>query len=160
MSFQLESAAFQHNEPIPVRHSGDGEDVSPALSWSGVPSGTQEFALICDDPDAPTPQPWVHWVIYKIPGTVTGLPEGYPTDARVESPVTALQGLNSWLEGETIGFRGPLPPPGHGTHHYHFKLYALDSELDLPAEVDKSTLQQALSGRVLGEAELIGTFER
>jgi hypothetical protein len=160
MSLQLQSPAFTSGKPIPTRHTGDGDDVSPSLNWSNVPGGTREFALICDDPDAPTDEPWVHWVIYGIPGENRVLPEGIPPDKQLTSPVSAMQGRNSWPDGQTIGYRGPAPPKGHGTHHYHFKLYALDGKLSLDPGVDKSGLLNAMSGHVLGEGELVGTYER
>jgi len=160
MSMTIQSSAFQNGASIPKKHTGDGVDVSPPLAWSGVPAGTREFALICDDPDAPTPQPWVHWVIYHIPPEATGLPEGVPTATRIEQPVHALQGRNSWSSGGTTGFRGPAPPPGHGIHHYHFRLYALDSPLGLNAGIDKPTLLSAMQGHILAEAELVGTYSR
>ena len=125
----VRSTAFDDGQPIPKKFTEDGQDVSPPLAWDGGPEGTKELALICDDPDAPSREPWVHWVIYKIPATVRGLPEGLPTDASLESRSSAMQGKNSWPDGRTIGYRGPAPPPGR-VHHYHFKVYALDRELD------------------------------
>ena len=160
MTMNLTSAAFSEGQPIPRKYTGDGHDVSPPLSWSNVPEGTKEFVLICDDPDAPTREPWVHWVIYKIPANVTSLPEGVPKKENLEEPAGALQGKNSWPSGQTIGYRGPAPPPGHGTHHYHFKLYALDTELDVPPGLDKNLLLKAMEGHVIGRGELVGTYER
>src|SRR5206468_2370544 len=106
----------------------DGQNVSPPLSWSGAPAGVKEYALIMDDPDAPRPQPWVHWVIYHIRGDVTSLPEAVPPDESLATPPGAHQGKNTW---ERIGYGGPAPPKGHGTHHYHFRVYALDTSLSL-----------------------------
>ncbi len=123
MSLTLSSTAFAGGKPIPRRHSGDGEDLSPPLSWSGVPSSARELALIVDDPDAPTKEPWVHWVIYKIPVGTEGFAEGVPPIGHPGYPPTALQGKNSW---GSFGYRGPAPPKGHGVHRYFFKLYALD----------------------------------
>jgi Raf kinase inhibitor-like YbhB/YbcL family protein len=160
MGMTIQSTAFGNGQPIPQKHTGDGQDVSPALAWQGVPDGTRELALICDDPDAPTPQPWVHWVIYKLPPTVPGLPEGVPPSSRLESPVAAVQGRNSWPGQQSVGYRGPAPPAGHGVHHYHFKLYALDAELDLQPGSDKSALLRAMQGHVLAEAEVVGTYSR
>ena len=153
----IKSPAFADGQPIPPRHTVNGADVSPLLRWTGVPDEARELALICDDPDAPTPQPWVHWLIYKIAADTTGLPEQVPPAARLEAPVGALQGLNSW---QTIGYRGPAPPPGYGTHHYHFKLYALDATLDLAEAIDKPALLKAMAGHILAEGELVGTYER
>lgn len=157
MPIQIKSTAFDHDSPIPKRHTEDGEDLSPALAWSGVPSGTKELALIMDDPDAPRPEPWVHWVLYKIPATTQGLPEGVPRDAKLKSPAGALQGKNTW---GTVGYRGPAPPKGHGVHHYHWKLYALDKALELGPGADKAGLLAAIKGHELGMGVLIGTYER
>ena len=160
MSLTLTTTAFPAGAPIPKKYTGDGADVSPALAWSGVPAGTRELALICDDPDAPTPQPWVHWVIYKLPADATSLPEAVSPSQQISQPVAALQGRNSWSSGRTIGYRGPAPPPGHGTHHYHFRLYALDAPLSLQPAIDKTALIAAMQGHILAEAELVGTYSR
>lgn len=157
MSVTLRSPAFTDRSAIPRRHSGDGEDLSPPLSWSPLPAGTRSLALIVDDPDAPSDEPWVHWLIYNIPATLAGLDEGIPQQAQPAQPAGVTQGLNSW---GSPGYRGPAPPRGHGTHHYHFKLYALDAQLDLPQGLDKHTLMSSLSGHILGHGELVGTYER
>ena len=144
---KLTSTAFADGERIPKVHAyrPEGQNEVPGLSWSGVPSGTEELALIVDDPDAPVENPWVHWVVYKIPADAT------------EVPPSALEGKNDF--GGT-GWGGPLPPEGHGTHHYHFKLYALDTQLDLGAGATKTELLDAVEGHVLDQAELIGTYSR
>ncbi len=162
---KLTSPAFEAGQPIPAEHTEDGDDVSPPLEWSGVPEGTKELALICDDPDAPRPDrpakdPWVHWVLYKIPADANGLPEGVAQTARLDDPRGALQGKNSWPKGQTVGYRGPAPPKGSGRHRYFFKLYALDGQLELGPEDDKRALLEAMSGHVIGRGELIGTYER
>jgi Raf kinase inhibitor-like YbhB/YbcL family protein len=159
MKFNLTSTAINNYAIIPKKFSGEGDDVSPPLAWDGAPAATKEFALICDDPDAPTPQPWVHWVIYGIGPDVRALPEGVKSNVpELQEPTVARQGKNSWPSGVTTGYRGPLPPSG--THHYHFKLYALDRKLDLPANATKQQLLDAMKGHVLAEAELVGTYER
>lgn len=160
MPIQISSPAFAAGQPIPKKHTGEGQDVSPQLQWSGVPEGTKELALICDDPDAPTREPWVHWLIYKIPADRKGLPEGIMKQPRLTDPPGAMQGLNSWPKGENLGYRGPMPPPGHGTHHYHFKLYALKDALAVEPGLDKNALLAKMQGHVLAEGELIGTYER
>lgn len=161
MKIEVTSTAFGPGKPIPKKYTGEGQDVSPPLAWSAVPEGTKEIALICDDPDAPTPQPWVHWVIYKIPAEAGGLPEGIARTASLSQPAGALQGTNSWPEGQNnIGYRGPMPPPGHGVHHYHFKLYALDAPLSVAPGLDKSGLLRAMDRHVLAEGVLTGTYER
>ncbi len=157
MSLTVSSSAFGHNEAIPTKYTGEGQDVSPALSWSGVPAGTRELALICDDPDAPRAEPWVHWVIYKIPPGGTGLPQNVAKTETLATPAGAVQGTNSWGR---VGYGGPMPPPGHGVHHYHFKLYALDSPLDLGPGATKDELLAAMQGHILAQGELVGTYER
>jgi Raf kinase inhibitor-like YbhB/YbcL family protein len=155
MGMTIQASAFAPGGKIPAKFTADGQDVSSALSWSGLPAGTKELALVCDDPDAPTPEPWVHWIIYKLPGDATGLPENVPTTEKLSAPAGAVQGKNSWGR---IGYGGPSPPPG--LHHYHFKLYALDAPLDLASGADKKRLLAAMKGHVLAEAEVVGTYER
>jgi Raf kinase inhibitor-like YbhB/YbcL family protein len=157
MSLIVRSAAFSDGKPIPRRHTGDGEDLSPPLSWSGLPAGVSELAMIVDDPDAPTQEPWVHWVIYKIPATEQGLVEGVPPVPGPGFPATAIQGKNSW---GSAGYRGPAPPKGHGVHRYFFKLYALDQSLDLPEGLDKAGLLKAIEGHIVAHGELMGTYQR
>ena len=146
---KLTSSSFDRDAPIPAKYTGEGADVSPALAWSGAPSGTKELALVCDDPDAPRPTPWVHWVLAKIPATTTSFAEG----------VTGIgvEGVNDFGRN---GYGGPLPPKGHGTHHYHFKLYALDVPVDARMGLTKDELLAAMKGHVVAEAEIVGTYER
>jgi len=157
MTMTIRSDAFDEGRPIPRRYTEDGEDVSPPLTWSGQPEGTRELALIVDDPDAPTPEPWVHWVIYKIPVSVQHLPEGLPQTPTLKTPPGALQGKNSW---SGVGYRGPAPPRGHGTHHYHFRLYALDAPLQATQGMDKGSLVRHMQGHTLARVELVGTYQR
>ncbi len=153
----VSSSAFAAGGRIPeiYAHAPEGRNVSPALSWTGVPPGARELALIVDDPDAPRPEPWVHWVLYGIPVSAGGLSEGASSGPGL--PPGAQEGDNDFGER---GWGGPLPPPGHGTHHYRFKLYALDTELDLQAGATKDELLRAMKGHVLAEGELVGTYER
>lgn len=160
MAITVTSSAFTQGQPIPKKYTGEGADVSPPLSWSGVPEGAKELALICDDPDAPTKEPWVHWVIYRIPATATGLPEGVPREPRLQNPAGALQGKNSWPGGENMGYRGPMPPPKHGVHHYYFKLYALSAPLTVEPGLEKNSLLKQTKERVVAEGVLMGTYER
>ena len=160
MSIKITSSAFASGQQIPKKYTGEGDDVSPPLAWSDLPERTQELVLICDDPDAPTHDPWVHWVIYKLPVNLTGLPEGVAKQARLKNPAGVLQGQNSWPKGENIGYRGPMPPRGHGTHHYHFTLYALEAKLPVEPGLDKKTLLQEIENHVLGKGELVGTYQR
>ena len=158
MAIEITSTAFAHGEPIPKKYSGEGVDVSPPLSWSALPDATEQLALICDDPDAPTATPFVHWLIYGIPAAATGLSEDFNGAAsRARELVGAAEGENSF--GET-GYGGPMPPPGDGKHHYFFKLYALDSDLALKPGLDKQSLEKAIRGHILGKGELMGTYER
>ncbi|MBI4719111.1 MAG: YbhB/YbcL family Raf kinase inhibitor-like protein [Planctomycetes bacterium] len=157
MAIAVSSPAFAANGVVPKQHTGDGDDVSPRLTWTGVPANAKELALICDDPDAPTPQPWVHWVIYKIPAGATGLPEAVAKTAAPNAPAGALQGKNSW---GSLGYRGPAPPRGHGVHHYHFRVYALDTALDVKSGLDKDQLLAAMKGHIVAQGELVGTYQR
>jgi hypothetical protein len=149
ITMDLESTVFQHEQPIPQKYSREGENVSPPLSWSGAPEQTQEYVLICDDPDAPRPEPWVHWVVYNISADTTQLAEG---NGRSFS-----EGMNSWDE---TGYGGPLPPEGHGRHHYHFKIYAIDTNLDLEPGATKEEVLKAMEDHIVAQGELIGTYER
>lgn len=157
MTIKITSTAFKLNEPIPKQYTGDGRDISPPLRWDNIPPETKEIVLIMDDPDAPRKDPWVHWLIYKLPPALRELPEGVARDARLKEPAGALQGNNSW---GAPGYRGPAPPKGHGVHHYHFKFYALRTALDVKEGLEKETLLSKMKGHVLAEGELIGTYER
>jgi hypothetical protein len=152
--FSLTSSAFEPDAPIPARFTCDGEDVSPELSWEGVPEGTQSLALIMDDPDAPAGT-FTHWVAYDIRSGARGLPENVEKTERPANGAGGTQGRNSFGD---IGYGGPCPPSG--THHYRFQLYALDQRLDLAPGASKQQLLVALEGRVLGEALLVGTYQR
>jgi len=155
----VSSTAFQQGKPIPKKYTADGEDVSPPLAWSGLPAGTKQLALICDDPDAPRTEPWVHWVIYAVPPETGSLPEGLPRSERLANPPGALQGRNSWPT-DNLGYRGPAPPRAHGPHRYFFKLYALDTALALKPGLSKDELLAAIKGHVLAEGQLLGTYDR
>ena len=154
LSIQLTSPAFAEGSSIPVKHTCDGEDVSPPLSWSVLPEGAKGIALISDDPDAPGGT-WVHWVLYGLPPDLTGLPEAVPTSEETLQG-TARQGRNDF--GRT-GYGGPCPPRG-ATHRYLFKLYALDTELDLRPGAKKEDLLRAMEGHILGQGQLMGRYQR
>jgi Raf kinase inhibitor-like YbhB/YbcL family protein len=155
VALTLTSGAFAAGSGIPSKHTCDGADVSPSLSWSGAPAGTVAFALIADDPDAPAGT-WVHWVLFNLPGNLTGLPEGVSkTDQLVDFGGT-LQGRNDFRR---IGYGGPCPPPGK-PHRYFFKLYALNAALPLKAGATKQEVERAMRGHVLAETSLMGTYAR
>jgi len=153
MAFELQSPAFSSGGEIPVRHTCDGQDLSPLLRWTDPPSKTKSFALIADDPDAPVGT-WVHWVLYGLAATLRELPEGVP--ARDTVPGIGAQGVNDFRKA---GYGGPCPPRGPA-HRYFFKLYALDTELALPPRKTKAELLKAIEGHVLGQAELMGRYKR
>jgi len=157
MTITLSSNAFEAGKPIPQKHTADGQNLSPALTWSNLPEGTQQLALIIDDPDAPRDEPFVHWVLYGIPAAIEELPEGIPKEETLSEPIQGVQGTNDFGQ---IGYGGPAPPRGHGTHHYHFTLYALDDSPDLKAGLTKQDLLKAIDGHVLARGELVGTYER
>jgi Raf kinase inhibitor-like YbhB/YbcL family protein len=157
VAFEIRSKAFSASEKIPREYSGEGKDISPPLLWRDVPKGTQEFALICEDPDAPQDTPFVHWIAYKIPANVTELPQNLPKQKKLAKPVAILQGVNSF---DKIGYGGPMPPKRHGTHHYHFRLLALDSPLPEMPGLDIDEFKKLVAGHVLEQVEVIGTYER
>lgn len=152
MAFEISSPAFKSGEAIPSNFSCDGRDVSPALTWSNPPAGTQSFALIMDDPDAPIGT-WVHWVIFNIPASTRDLKEGTSTEPQLSDG--SIQGKTS---AGSSGYHGPCPPSG--THRYFFKLYALDTMLDLSSKADKKDVLAAMEGHILATVELMGTFSR
>ena len=153
MPFELTSTAFTQGEPIPVKYSCDGEDVSPPLAWGDPPEGTQSFVLIMDDPDAPVGT-WDHWIVFNIPAEVHELPENMPAGMKF-GDVAATFGKNSWGRSN---YGGPCPPGG--THRYYFKFYALDTTLPPDENMDKKQLLTAMEGHILAETELMGTYTR
>jgi Raf kinase inhibitor-like YbhB/YbcL family protein len=153
---QLTSSVFEHQASIPKRFTCEGEDLSPPLSWSGVPATARALALIVDDPDAPDPaapkMTWVHWVLYNIPADTTHLDLGVAPTAL---PAGTLQGRNDW---KRTGYGGPCPPIGR--HRYFHKLYALDAKLPDLKNPAKDQLLKAMDGHVLAQAELVGTYQK
>lgn len=150
---QIETGAFEPAGTIPQRYTCDGEDLSPSLSWSEPPAGTQSLILICDDPDAPSGT-WTHWVLFNIPAMARSLPEGIPADPLVEGAGT--HGANSWRH---LGYGGPCPPEG-SAHRYQFQLYALDISLDLEPGASRSEVAKAMKDHVLAEGQLLGRYSR
>jgi Raf kinase inhibitor-like YbhB/YbcL family protein len=150
---RVESSAFSHQEPIPSQYTGEGEDVSVPLSWSDAPDGVRSFAVICHDPDAPLCKPgsygFVHWAVYNIPASVTRLEEG---------------GADRYTNGQNDfgknGYAGPMPPEGHGTHHYYFWVLALDRETDLEPGLTMWELLERIEPHVIGMNRLVGTYRR
>ena len=149
---ELVSSAFQQGGGIPKKFTGEGDDVSPPLSWSNFPEGTKSFALICHDPDAPLVTPgaygFVHWVLYNIPASVTQL---------AEDETSYTGGANNF--GST-GYGGPMPPEGHGLHHYFFWILALDSESEFEPGLSLEELLRAIEPNVIGMNRLVGTYSR
>jgi len=156
MSLTLNSPAIRQNGEIPAHYTCDGDDVSPPLSWSGVPAGAKSLVLIVDDPDAPDPKAprmtWVHWVMYNIPPGTTGFAEGV---AAKNLPEGTLEGINDF---KRTGYGGPCPPIGR--HRYFHKLYVLDTVLPDLGRPTKAKLEGAMRGHILMQAELIGTYQR
>ncbi len=150
---ELKSSAFTEGTNIPRKHTCDAEDVSPLLRWDNAPAGTQAFALIADDPDAPVGT-WVHWVIYDLPAETKELAEGTAKSENLDHG--AKQGMNDFRR---VGYGGPCPPPGL-PHRYFFKLYALDTTTNLKPRATKQQLLDAIKGHVLGEAQLVGRYGR
>ncbi len=145
----VRSEAFSEGAPIPPRYAGDGENVSPPLTWGEVPAGTREVVVLCEDPDAPMQKPFSHWVMVGISPSVHRLDEGVTRGAH--------PGTNS---AHKQGYMGPMPPPGHGVHHYHFEVFALDAPLSLGAKPTRDDVLEAMKGHVLACGETVGTYER
>ena len=153
MAFELTSDSFKPGEAIPKKHTCDGSDASPPLAWTESPAGTQSFALICDDPDAPAGT-WVHWVVWDVPPSARSLPEAVSPSAKLEDGTR--QGTNDFKK---TGYGGPCPPRG-APHRYFFKLYALDTVVGLAPGGSKAALEKGMQGHVLGQAELMGRYGR
>ncbi|MEN6375976.1 MAG: YbhB/YbcL family Raf kinase inhibitor-like protein [Smithella sp.] len=151
-AMKITSSVFTESSNIPSKYTCDGQDISPPLEWKDAPEGTNSFALISDDPDAPAGT-WVHWVAFNIPPTVTKLEENIKHDKEFKNGMR--QGNNDWPR---IGYGGPCPPSG--THRYYFKLYALDAMLDIKPGATKEQLLKAMKGHVLAEARLMGKYKR
>lgn len=153
MAISINSSAFNNNGEIPSQYTCEGKDSSPPLAWSGIPNGAKSLALIVDDPDAPDPaapkMTWVHWVLYNLPPDSSGLPEG---DRNL--PTGTKEGINDF---KRTSYGGPCPPIGR--HRYFFKIYALDTVLNLKTPT-KAQLENAMKGHILGKSELIGTYQK
>jgi hypothetical protein len=152
VALEVISPAFEPAKPIPGKYTCDGRDISPPLRWGGVPEGAQTLVLICDDPDAPMGT-WVHWVVYDIPPSVDSLAENVPKSDTI--PCGGRQGKTDFGR---VGYGGPCPPGG--THRYFFKIYALDTVLNLPPGKTKNDIEQAMKGHVIAQGELFGTYAR
>lgn len=152
MQIAITSNAFDEGGLIPSKYTCDGVDVSPPLRWDGIPEGAASIALICDDPDAPMGT-WVHWVLFNLPARAKELAENITTDETLTDGTR--QGINDFGK---IGYGGPCPPGG--THRYFFKIYALDTQLDLATRADKSQLLEAMEGHILAQGQLMGKYKR
>ncbi|HUN89557.1 MAG TPA: YbhB/YbcL family Raf kinase inhibitor-like protein [Terriglobales bacterium] len=153
MSFQISTSSFSSGASIPTKFTCDGQDVSPQLSWSRAPEATKSFALIADDPDAPAGT-WTHWLIWDIPVASNQLAEGVPKTEEVGG--LARQGQNDFRK---IGYNGPCPPPGK-PHRYYFKLFALDSKLNIHTGANRAQLDAAMKGHILAQTEVMGRYGR
>jgi Raf kinase inhibitor-like YbhB/YbcL family protein len=151
-AFELKSSAFEDGGMIPQKYTCEGDNVSPPLSWGGVPGKTKSLALICDDPDAATGT-YVHWVLWNLPPDTLSLPEGAPPE---DILANVQQGVENW---PPAGYFGPCPPPGK-LHRYFFRLYALDATFDLPVDAEKDTLEKSMEGHILAKVQLMGSYKR
>lgn len=152
MEIKITSSAFEDGGMIPAKYTCDGADVSPALQWDAVPEGTKSIALICDDPDAPMGT-WVHWVLFNLPADTKELKENIPHDKTL--PNGAIQGITDFGRN---GYGGPCPPSG--THRYFFKIYALDTKIELSSSANKSQLVEAMKDHILAQGQLTGKYKR
>jgi len=162
-TISVTSSAFDHHGMVPESNSAYGENMSIDLTWADLPEGTQELALICDDPKVVEigmmEQPFVHWVMYNIPASASGLPAGLPSDATLE--MEGLEGAVNGLNGlGRPGYFGPRPPANGQLHAYHFRVYALDDALNLEPGLGKAELLDAMNGHVLATGMLMGHYER
>jgi Raf kinase inhibitor-like YbhB/YbcL family protein len=155
--FSLHSKNFISGGKIPERFTALGESINPELRWSYAPLDTQELALICEDPDAPTPQPFVHWLLYGISPNTSVIPEGITAVEEIQFPVVARQGKNSMKEA---GYSGPNPPVWDHSHRYYFRLFALNKPIEIQDGASREEFFQAIEGKVLGEATLLGLYEK
>ena len=153
-ALELLSDAIDTAGAIDLRHSAYGDNLSPPLRWTRV-AGAGAYAIILEDPDAPMEKPFVHWLIWNIPGSVDYLPEGLPNADHLITPQGAIQGKN---DNGSFGYFGPRPPAGTGVHHYHFQIFALDGPLTLKSDADIRALVDSMKGRVIADSELIGTY--
>lgn len=146
---KVSTEAFRAGDTLPLSATADGENKPPTLTWSGVPSGARSMVVLCEDPDAPLPKPFVHWMVYGLPAR----------DTTLDAPLLAIaqQGKNTL---GVPGYTGAAPPPGHGLHHYHFQVFALDTMLDLGPAVGRGALLDAMRGRVVAAGDLVGTYAR
>lgn len=152
------SDAFKDGETIPVKYTQEGANVSPPLRWSGLGDDVKEIALICEDPDAPGPDPFIHWIIYDMdPQRTSEMPEGLGPQEELSHPIHARQGRNS---AGGIGFTGPMPPIGDDWHRYRFKFYALNHRLDLKGGSNSDDFYASIAGHVIAEAEVVGKYQR
>jgi len=156
---EVTSSAFAHEGAVPHAYSNYGDNRSVDIEWSNLPAGTMELALICDDPVVGMSQPFVHWVVYNIPASAPGIPAGMPGDSLPNLP--GLRSLTNGLSGVgRPGYFGPRPPFDGLAHEYHFRVYALDADLDLPEGLNKVELLEAIEGHVLATGVLMGYFQR
>jgi Raf kinase inhibitor-like YbhB/YbcL family protein len=157
----VSSSTLREGESVPIAHTPDGRNDSPPINWSNVPTGTKELAVVCEDPDAGNPPPFVHWIVYSIPATAKGLPAALPIDGSpMPSDINgAVQGLSGFRRAI---YRGPAPPPGK-VHHYHFIVYALDTKIATPADqppLTRAQLHEAMQGHIVGQGEIVATYDR
>jgi len=153
MGITVTSTAFSAGTSIPVKFTGQGNDISPGLSWSGAPPSVKSYVLVCDDPDA-SGRTWVHWTMWNIPPLTTSLPAGVASDATLADG--SIQGVTSFGRH---GYGGPMPPKGNA-HHYYFRMYALDTSLTLNTSASRAQLDEAMRGHVLSQGQLMGTYQR
>lgn len=152
-NFEIKSTDFQNENEIPKEFTCQGNDISPELKWQGIPQNTKSFALICDDPDAPT-RTWTHWVIYNIPAQITSLSKNFTKEEKLADGT--CQGINDFKK---IGYNGPCPPAGK-PHRYYFKLYALNKKLNLEPGLTKKQLLQEMEGSIIEQTQIMGIYKR
>ncbi|MGM0634118.1 MAG: YbhB/YbcL family Raf kinase inhibitor-like protein [Pseudomonadota bacterium] len=157
---EVTSSAFTNHANVPLEYTAYGDNISPQIVWGDLPEGTEQLALVMDDPIAPTPEPFVHWVVYNIPPTATELPEGMSREERITEPASLAGTINGVNGTGRAGYFGPRPPADGELHAYHFWVYALDTELDLEPGLGKRELLDTIEDHIIGAGMLMGHYER
>lgn len=163
LTLEVSTTAFGHGERIPELHIRDGKNRSPMINWKSFPENTRSFVVLCEDPDAPREEPFVHWVLYGVPAWTQGLPRTMVPEAisKEEEPDEIPGAKHGTNDFDEIGYDGPAPPRGHGTHHYRFRVYALDDDADqLPPGLNKRELLRMVRDHILAFGEVVGTYRR
>lgn len=159
-TIEVTSTAFNNHENVPLRYTAYGENVSPQIAWANLPGGTEQLAMVMDDPIAPTPEPFVHWVVYNIPATASELPESMSSEVEITEPASLAGTINGVNGLSRVGHFGPRPPADGKLHAYHYRVYALDAALDLQPGLSKAALLETIRDYIIGTGMIMGHYEQ